>query len=208
MFRLRIRHPEHVPPDGPVILAANHASYLDPPLVGTACKRRLTYLAKQELFFFPFSAFLRYFGAVPVARGIGDASALRTVIRVLREGGAVLLFPEGTRTPDGGLQSVKAGLGLIAEQTGAAIVPTAIQGTYRALPRGSWFPRPVRVTITFCPALRAEAYREILAAKGGRQRLADQVMVEIARRSDDAAVPIHDHATACASLSNGKGVGE
>ena len=198
-FRLQVRGRENLPASGPVILAGNHASFLDPPLVGLASTRHLTFLAKQELFFFPLSLLIRRLGAVPLSRGSGDAGALRTVVRLLRQEKAVVLFPEGTRTTDGKLQTRRTGVALIAQESGATIVPTIIKGTYAAWPRHRRLPRWGRVTVEFCPPLAPDDYREILQQRGGRKKLVDHIMVEIARRYDDQPVPPTDHAIGKAS---------
>src|SRR5262245_7095128 len=104
-FRCRVYHPERVPLKGPVILASNHASFLDPPLVGSGLKRTMNYLARASLFRFPgFGALLRGCHAVPVDRDGGGAAGLRAILDRLLAGEGIVLFPEGTRTYDGQLQ--------------------------------------------------------------------------------------------------------
>jgi 1-acyl-sn-glycerol-3-phosphate acyltransferase len=154
LFRLEIRGTEHVPAEGPVLIVANHSSLLDPPLVGGASPRKLTFLAKAELFEIPgFGAFIRRLNARPLRREGADPSALRLAQRVLQEGGALLVFPEGTRGEEGVLREAKPGAALLAVQTGAAVVPAYVHGSGRALPRGRSLPRPVKVLVTFGPAL-------------------------------------------------------
>lgn len=152
LFRVKARGAEHVPASGPVLLVANHSSVLDPPLIGGVTPRQLTFLAKAELFRVPgFGAFLRRLGAQPLRREGADPSALRTAQRVLQQGGALLVFPEGTRGEEGVLREAKPGAALLAMQTGAQVVPVYVQGSGAAWPRGRRLPRPAKVMVTFGP---------------------------------------------------------
>lgn len=154
-FGLRVRGRSHVPRSGPVLLVANHSSVLDPPLVAAATPRPVSFLAKAELFRVPgFGRLIRALHAHPVRREGGDPAALRVGLRILDSGGTLLVFPEGTRGPEGVLRPAKPGAGMLAVLSGAPVVPVYIQGTGRACPRGSRWPRPVRVTVTFGPPLR------------------------------------------------------
>jgi 1-acyl-sn-glycerol-3-phosphate acyltransferase len=155
LFRVEGRGAEHVPADGPVLIVANHSSVLDPPLVGGMCPRQLTFLAKAELFRIPgFGGLIRRLGARPLRREGADPSALRTAQRVLAEGKALLVFPEGTRGDEGVLREAKAGAALLAVQSGATVVPAYVSGSGRAWPRGRRLPRPVKVVVTFGAPLR------------------------------------------------------
>ena len=119
------------------------------------CPRQLTFLAKAELFRVPgFGALIRRLGAQPLRREGADPSALRTAQRVLAEGKALLVFPEGTRGDEGDLREPKAGAALLAVQSGAAVVPAYVRGSGRAWPRGRRLPRPVKVVVTFGAPLR------------------------------------------------------
>ena len=154
LFRLTSAGRHHVPARGPVLLVANHQSVLDPALVGGAADRKLSFLAKAELFAIPlFGRLIRARTARPVRRGGADASALREALRTLAEGGALLVFPEGTRGPEGELRPAKAGAGMLAVLSGAAVVPVYITGSGRAWPRGRRWPRRSEVTVTFGPPL-------------------------------------------------------
>jgi 1-acyl-sn-glycerol-3-phosphate acyltransferase len=155
LFRVEGHGQEHVPAEGPVLIVANHSSILDPPLVGGMCPRRLTFLAKAELFRIPgFGGLIRRLGAQPLRREGADPSALRTAQRVLAEGKALLVFPEGTRGDEGDLREPKAGAALLAVQSGATVVPAYVRGSGRAWPRGRRLPRPVKVVVTFGAPLR------------------------------------------------------
>jgi cytidylate kinase len=157
LFGLEARGTEHVPARGPLLLVANHSSVLDPPIVGGACPRQLTFLAKAELFAVPgFGRLIRALNARPVRREGADAAALRTALRVLEQGGALLVFPEGTRGDEGRLREPKPGAALLAVLSGAPVVPVFVRGTGRAWPRGRQLPRPAKVRVTFGAPLRFE----------------------------------------------------
>ena len=150
LFRLEAHGTEHLPATGPVLLVANHSSVLDPPLIGGSAPRRLTFLAKAELFRVPvFGPLLRRLGAQPLRREGADPSALRAAQRVLRDGGALLVFPEGTRGAEGHLRPAKSGAALLAMQTGVPVVPVYVRGSGGAWPRGRRLPRPAKVMVTF-----------------------------------------------------------
>jgi 1-acyl-sn-glycerol-3-phosphate acyltransferase len=156
LFGLRGRGVEHVPASGPVLITANHSSLLDPPLVGGVQERELVFMAKAELFDIPlFGGFIRRLNAQPVRREGGDAAALRAALRVLEEGRALLIFPEGTRGEEGVLRPGKPGAGMLAVLSGAPIVPAYISGSGRAWPRGRRLPRPASITVYFGPPFHA-----------------------------------------------------
>ena len=131
--------------EGPLILASNHQSYFDPPLVGICSQRGVYYLARKTLLQIPLlGKLLPYINVILVDRDGNDMSALKTVIRTVKSGNGVVLFPEGTRSPDGTLQRGKAGIGLVIAKTGAPVQPMRIFGSYEAFPKGSG-------SITACP---------------------------------------------------------
>jgi 1-acyl-sn-glycerol-3-phosphate acyltransferase len=149
-FRYRIIHRERLPETGGIILASNHQSYFDPPLVGICSRRAVYYLARKTLMDWPFfGPMFPDMNVIPVDRDGNDMSALKTVIRKIREGGGVVLFPEGTRSPDGNLQPAQAGVGLVIAKTLAPVVPMRIFGSYEAFPRGSKGVKfhPIRVVV-------------------------------------------------------------
>src|SRR5499433_362700 len=136
-FRFRVIHRERMLQSGPVILAMNHQSYLDPPLAGTTCDRAIYFLARRTLLDVPLlGRVLPKLNVIPVNQEGVDRSAIKAVIRVLQAGNGVLLFPEGSRTLDGNLQPAEPGLGLIIAKTLAPVVPMRIFGAHEALPRG------------------------------------------------------------------------
>jgi 1-acyl-sn-glycerol-3-phosphate acyltransferase len=191
LFRLEAKNPEHVPSTGPVLLVANHSSLLDPPLVGCATRRQLSFLAKAELFGIPlFGTLIGWLNARPVRREGADPGALRTALRVLQADGALLIFPEGTRGDEGVLRPARAGAGLLAVTTGVPVVPVYIKGSGRAWPRGRRFFRPAKITVAFGPPLafdgarRADVHRRALYKAASRE-----MMAAIARLKDSVAVP-------------------
>ena len=198
-FRWRVYHPERVPGTGPVILAANHASFLDPPLVGAALSREIHYLARESLFRFPvLGAALRGVNCVPVDREGGGATGLRAILGRLLDGGAIVLFPEGTRSPDGNLQPARSGIGLTVIKSTAPVVPVRVFGTFQAYGRHMRLPRPRRVAVKYGWSMSFEAHRaEARACSKTRlkeiyQEIADEIMVAIARLepcAEKAAVP-------------------
>ncbi|MFN2459572.1 MAG: lysophospholipid acyltransferase family protein [Candidatus Velthaea sp.] len=129
VWRYRASGAEHVPAGGPVIVAANHVSYLDPVALGIGLPRALTYLAKKELFAIPLlGPIVRGCGAYPLDREAGGVGAVRAALRVLKQGKCVGIFPEGTRNV-GGAAAEKGGAALLAALSGAPVVPAAIAGT-------------------------------------------------------------------------------
>ena len=134
-FGFRIIHRERVIQSGPVILAVNHQSFLDPPLAGNASDRAIFFLAKKSLMDVPILGWLLpKLNVIPVNLEGGDRSALKTLLRILNAGECALDFPEGTRTPDGSLQPAEPGLGLLIAKTRAPVVPMRIFGAFDAWP--------------------------------------------------------------------------
>ena len=145
-FRMRRVGHQHIPRRGPVILAANHRSFLDPFVIGCLTRRPVHYVAKKELFAHPVAGWLlNRLGAFPIDRGAGDQQAMDTARLILERGDCVVIFPEGTRTRPGPLGSPRRGVGRLALASGAPVVPVAVLGT-EAVRRGVRI-RPHRVTL-------------------------------------------------------------
>jgi 1-acyl-sn-glycerol-3-phosphate acyltransferase len=145
-FRMRRVGRAHIPKTGPVIFAANHRSFLDPFVIGMLTRRPVYYVAKRELFENPLQAWLlNRLGAFPVERGESDERSMTTARAILARGDCVVIFPEGTRIRGGPLRSPKRGVGRLALETGAPIVPVALVGTERVR-RGAVI-RPCRVRV-------------------------------------------------------------
>lgn len=130
---------ENVPVQGGVLIASNHASYLDPPLIGCPIKSRpVRFMARDTLFKNRFmSWFYQRVGVVPLSREKGDIGAMKTAIQLMKSGHCVALFPEGTRTGNGELQKAKSGIGFLIHKAGVPVVPTYIGGSFHAFPRGA-----------------------------------------------------------------------
>ncbi len=147
-FGLKVTGQENVPKQGACIIAANHVSYLDPIVVGTACPRRLTFMARNTLYR---QSFLRWWlnsvGAIALNRDESDVSAVRAAVAALRGGKPVALFPEGTRQESGRLSQAKRGVGLLAQLGQVPVVPMYIEGTYEALPRGEKKLKPAKIRV-------------------------------------------------------------
>ena len=147
-FDFRIVHRERMIQTGPVILTMNHQSFFDPPLAGNACDRAIYFLAKKSLMKAPVLGWLLpKLNVIPVEIEGSDRSALKALIRILRAGDGVLLFPEGSRTPDGNLQPALPGLGLVIAKTHAPVVPMRIFGAFDAWPIGGKIHFWRRITI-------------------------------------------------------------
>ena len=151
-FRLSRVGREHIPTEGPVIFAANHRSFLDPFVMGTLLRRPMYYVAKRELFQRRWLAWLlNALGAFPVDRGRSDQEMLATARAILERGDALLVFPEGTRVRPGPVGSPRRGVGRLALETGAPVVPVAVFGTEAV--RKGWRIRPHKVRIRCGPPL-------------------------------------------------------
>jgi 1-acyl-sn-glycerol-3-phosphate acyltransferase len=187
-FGWRVYNPERVPLQGGVILASNHASYLDPPLVGAGLRRGINYLARENLFRFPVIGWvLKQWQVVPVDREGGGAAGLRAILERLLAGGAIILFPEGTRTHDGKLQPARSGIGLTVIKSVAPVVPVRVFGTFKAYGRHLHLPRPYRVAVKYGQPMRFEHLRaEAKVCSKARlkeiyQQVADEIMAAIAK---------------------------
>ena len=147
-FRIRLEGHEHVPEAGPVILASNHRSNMDPVLLASAVERPLAFMAKAELFVGPLGWILRWIGQFPVRRGGIDREALRQTDAVLARGSMLGLFPEGTRG-EGTFSAVHPGLAYIVVRQGCPVLPVVVFGTERVRRRFGWLPfaSPVRIVI-------------------------------------------------------------
>jgi len=198
-FRWRICNPERVPLTGSVILASNHLSFLDPPLVGSALHRDINYLARDTLFRYPgIGALLRSWNSVPVDRDGAGAAGLRAILDRLLAGGAIILFPEGTRSKDGKLQPARSGIGLTVMKSNALVIPVRVFGTLEAYGRHMKIPLPRKVAVKYGVPLKFEALRaEAKTCSKARlkeiyQQVADEIMAALAKLApcvDKASFP-------------------
>ncbi|MDQ3623868.1 MAG: 1-acyl-sn-glycerol-3-phosphate acyltransferase [Verrucomicrobiota bacterium] len=180
-FAFKVVHRERIIEEGGCLLAMNHQSYLDPPLAGIACRREIHFLARRTLLSWPIlGPIFPQLNVIPVDQERADMSALKAVVKLVRAGHCTVIFPEGSRTLDGGLQPAQPGLGLIIAKTLCPVVPMRIFGAHRAFPRGGK-PRLFEpITIVVGEPLR---FSEADVAGHGRevyQRLSERVMERIA----------------------------
>ncbi len=150
---LRASGRANIPRTGPVLLVSNHLSHLDVLVLGILLDRPLNYVARSTLFFWPLGPFIRSLGAFPINREGMGAEGFKETLRRVRSGGMVALFPEGTRSPDGDLAELKAGIARLVQKTRAPIVPAAIAGTFEAWPRSRPFPVPHPLRVHFGPPI-------------------------------------------------------
>ncbi|MGI8891054.1 MAG: lysophospholipid acyltransferase family protein [Chthoniobacterales bacterium] len=180
-FRFRVIHRERLIDEGPVILAMNHESYLDPPFAGIGSRRAIYFLARKSLLQVPVLGWiLPKLNVIPVDQEGGDRSALKALIRILRAGHGTLVFPEGSRSMNGKLQPAQPGVGFIIAKTLAPVVPMRIFGAHEALPRGGGKLRFVPITIVIGEPIR---FTETDLEGTGREvypRLSQRVMDAIA----------------------------
>lgn len=167
LWRMRVFGTQNVPENGPLIVACNHVSYLDPPVLGSACPRRISYMAKEELFRIPvLGPAIRAVGAYPVDRQGPATAAVKRSVEVLRGGGAIGIFPEGTRNREG-LAEVRGGVALLASLARAPVVPACIVGTGQAV-------RFKQIRVFFGPAMRLASERK--ASREEMANFTDEVM--------------------------------
>ncbi|MHB8147653.1 MAG: lysophospholipid acyltransferase family protein [Vulcanimicrobiaceae bacterium] len=170
LWRARATGIENVPLDGPLILACNHVSYLDPPVMGSFCPRQISFMAKKQLFDIPvLGAAIRAVGAYPVDREGSPTAAIKRSVEVLRAGGCIGIFPEGTRNLDGDIEA-RQGVALLASLGKAPVVPACIVGSSRAKPFGT-------INVAFGPPLRLPFERK--ATREDLAKFTDDVMSAI-----------------------------
>ena len=149
LFGLRYRIDSSFPQTGGAVVCCNHQSYLDPVLVGSVCRRRMHYLARDTLFKSKwFGGLIRWYAAIPVQRDGLGIGGFKETLRRLKRGEVVLVFPEGTRSSDGELGELKSGILNLARRAQVPLVPAAIEGAFEAWPRGRKFPRPATIGVT------------------------------------------------------------
>ncbi len=210
LFRLQAFGRGNIPLKGGFILAANHTSYLDPPVLAAACPRKLCFLAKEELFKTAFSrkspsgislsdfrSGIRYIlsytirklisslNTYPINKQSGDFGSLRRAMRELEAGRPLAIFPEGRRISGGELAQPSKGIGFLAAKAGVPIVPAFIEGASGALPVGGKFIRPKKIRVYFGRALKPQELIRRLKGKDYYQSIAELTMNEIARLKEN-----------------------
>ncbi|WP_420445035.1 lysophospholipid acyltransferase family protein [Candidatus Poriferisodalis sp.] len=169
MFRVRATGQERLRANGPLIYAPVHRSHLDGPLVGSLTHHQVRYLGKEELFHpKPLGWFMRSIGTFPVRRGEADLDAMRAALQLLRDGAAMLVFPEGTRQPSDDIGPIFDGTAWLAAKSGAPVLPVGVAGTREAMPSGAKFPKRTQVAIVV-----GEPLAPPTGPDGGRARRAD-----------------------------------
>jgi 1-acyl-sn-glycerol-3-phosphate acyltransferase len=181
-FRGEVVGTDNFPAEGPFLIASNHASHLDPPLVGCQIAKQMRFFARKSLWNNRLLGWwLDQVETIPVERDSGDVGAIKRVLQALKEDRAVVLFPEGTRSMDGHLQKPKAGVGLMACKTGVPVVPCRVFGSFEAFGKGAKIPRfGTRVSIVFGPPIAPAEYDDPAAGKARYEIAAQRIMDRIA----------------------------
>ena len=180
LFRLQAFGQNNIPLKGGFILASNHTSYLDPPILAAACPRMLSFIAKEELFKNAiFGRFITALNAFPLKTETADLRALRWAIGVLKAEGAVAIFPEGGRTTDGELDEPLKGVGFIAAKANVPIIPVFIEGSNKAFPVNSKFIRPKKIKVYFGQPIKLEEFNLQTEGSDLYQRIAQRTMEKI-----------------------------
>jgi len=179
-YGLRIEGREHLVTEGAVLVAANHQSYMDPPLLANLYNTPMFFVARKTLFHGFCNWLYRQWNAFPLDQEKPDLAGLKHIIRLLKAGERVAIFPEGSRTLDGSIAEAAPGVGFVAAKSGVLIQPVRIHGAYEALPRGVAFLRPSRITLTVGPAIRLTPAELKQASVGnGYDLLAKRIMLAI-----------------------------
>ncbi|MEI7908026.1 MAG: lysophospholipid acyltransferase family protein [Verrucomicrobiota bacterium] len=179
-YGLRIEGREHLVTEGAVLVAANHQSYMDPPLLANLYDTPTFFVARKTLFRGFCGWLYRQWNAFPLDQEKPDLAGLKHIIRLLKAGHRVVIFPEGSRTFDGNIAEAAPGVGFVAAKSAAIIQPVRIRGAYEALPRGASFLRPSRISLTIGPAIRlSPAELKQAATKDGYDLLAKRIMCAI-----------------------------
>lgn len=183
-LRLRVFGLEHFPRTGGIIVAANHASYSDIPVLGCAIWRRVFFLGRSNLF--P-NIFLNWaiqrLGWIPLKTHRLDRKAFGEALNLLNNGKPVVIFPEGSRTEDGNLQPGRPGIGYLVAESQCQVIPAFISGTFTVLPPGAMWPRLVPVSVTFGKPLSFSKHQKDGRAKEFYEQVGQSVMEHIARLS-------------------------
>ncbi|MDX3235863.1 lysophospholipid acyltransferase family protein [Streptomyces sp. ME03-5709C] len=199
LFRPRVEGAEHIPGDGPVILAGNHVTFIDSMFLSLVVKRQVFFIGKDEYVTTPgikgrlMAAFFTSVGMIPVDRdgGHGGVAALMTGRRILDEGRVFGIYPEGTRSPDGRLYRGRTGVSRLALMTGAPVVPFAMVGTDRIQPGGAGVPHVHRFTVRFGEPLEFSRYEGMDRDRYVLRAVTDEVMSHVMRLSGQEYVDVY-----------------
>jgi 1-acyl-sn-glycerol-3-phosphate acyltransferase len=180
LFRFKIINPEKAPSEGPLLIASNHVSFFDPPLVGISFPKDIHFLARKTLYSNPVARWMfPRLNVVPVDQEKAEVAPLKTVIRLLKENKRVLVFPEGQRSPDGTLQPAQPGAGFIVAKTKCPVIPMRIFGAYESLPIGSSKIKLRPITIVFGDPIHFTD-EELNAGKDAYLKISEKIMAGIA----------------------------
>lgn len=188
---MRAIHRDRVPRDGPLLIAAVHFSFLDPPLVSCAVLREVQFLAADYLFKFkPFAWLIRSVNAFPVKRGEGDTEAIRKTIEFLQQGKAVLLFPEGTRGDGKNLGHIASGIAMLAKRSQAKILPVGICGTEKSWPKGRKWPKRAKFVVVIGQPFTFEDVAQGIDEKQKRQSFTEFLSSRLVELTQEAGLAI------------------
>lgn len=180
-FRLRVHGAENIPPRGGFLIASNHESYLDPALIGVSFPYPIHYFARKTLFDGPILGFLLpRVNVLPIVQDRPDIRGIRNAIRTVESGQPLVVFPEGSRSPDGQLQPAEPGVGLLVAKASAPVLPVRIRGAHAALPRGSGRIHFRPLSLTIGPLMKPPVPAPGLRGQDAYRSVSDQIMVAIA----------------------------
>ena len=186
-LRLKVRGSARVPSKGPAIVVANHASFLDPIVLGSACPRKIHFIVLQSMYdWWRLRWFYWGMQTIPVRAQEGDPRAIRVALARLKRGQVVGLFPEGARSGDGVLREGKMGVALLAALSGAPVIPCFIQGAFESLPPGMAFPRPARVIVSFGESMQFQRGEGAKRERADLEKFSSRLLAEIARLKEEA----------------------
>ena len=184
LFRLKVSGQHHIPKTGGVLIAANHASYLDIPILGCGLPRRASYMGRLDLFSGPVGWLMRHLGWIPIRRERMDRGGFEEAISRIKAGEAVIIYPEGSRTEDGRLQPGKPGVGMIVAATGCRVIPAHLAGTFDVLPPGARRIRLRPMRVTYGEPMEFSALLKELDGESKKkdvyQRISQEIMDRIA----------------------------
>ena len=190
-FRMRVRGRPRPFPRGPLVVAANHTSYLDPIVLSLAVPRRVHFLVTSmvhdQLFYRPW---MWFFGSIPVQEGSVNVEAMRRALAVLRRGGVIAIFPEGRISDDGRVREGQIGVASLLLQGGALVVAAGIVGTYAALPKGRALPRPARIEVRFTDVVRPDELTADRPPREKQRELRDRIIAAIAHGLPESIAPL------------------
>ena len=185
--RIKIIGADNIPNNGGVLIASNHTSYLDPPIVGVGYRKRpVHFIARDTLWSSSFSRWwFSKVGCIPVSRETGDTKALKLTIKALKEGKVVSIFPEGTRSEDGIIKDAKGGIGFIVKHSKCTVIPAYIHGSFNALPKNSKWIRPSKVTISFGAPILSQGFDNQENSRESYDEHANLIMKSIRKLKDE-----------------------